>query len=500
MTEQRECSVYFNNTYHFHKVDECIFELSELRAANVRDQIFRATYLTQSLLREGFIGVDKPLLILGGGVAGVSSAITALHAGVTVWIFEKEPELFSKQLNITSRRIHPFEFDWPLSHWNSSAFQEKLKFHFPLFFEGGVSGNIAASWTILTDLYEELYDEKLKVFLNFDVRQLQFDISADGVQINHPHKQIDINLPTFGAAISCIGFGDEIVHDPKERWLYKGERFWANDRLAFENAAISSNSTVKILISGAGDGAMQDVLRTTTSIFGMELIEKLSTATVEAPTFAKTFKEFSECCNQIDQSAWDSVKWSDHKHKDANVLKNWFDEYETVVDKYWSQTSDEELDWQYQNIIRRDIREGNLNVTWLLSTEYFTVCYPLNRFLVSWITRLYARGSHKQRIQIASTSEMDQLDDESIMIMGVEIAKIQSTGRTHACGQRHYCSGEKHLVSLSQSNDSEKTVIFGEFHEIVIRHGVVPSPLFKNSLPNSNLRSSDIGAKFLQHE
>ncbi|QJW85264.1 FAD-dependent oxidoreductase [Ramlibacter terrae] len=93
------------------------YELSGLRTGSIRDQILRAQQLVVALRKAGKISESSRLLVLGGGAAGVSAALTACKQGVHTVIVERRPTPFHTQLNATSRIADPVEFDWPQPHW-----------------------------------------------------------------------------------------------------------------------------------------------------------------------------------------------------------------------------------------------------------------------------------------------------------------------------------------------------------------------------------------------
>lgn len=492
MTSRAAVASYFQNTHEYHRVAPHLYELSELRAANVRDQIVRATHLTRALCNAGLIDKDRPMLVLGGGAAGFSCAVTALeYSHASVWLLEREATLFSVQMNVETRVICPVEFDWPHANWSGGALPDDTGCDYPLRFERSPADLIAFDWLQQATRYQAVFAERFRVFTNMDVRSLEFDGQESGVRVPKL-DQLSSAPILFGAVVSCIGFGSEIVADKTGRWSYAGVKFWANDRLKFERLNIKNAPTVGVLISGAGDGAMQDVQRALTRKFGRDLAEALGSARIDSPTFSVSLQAMANQCSSIDGQLWGSTEWTEHHGQSVDDLKLWHQEYEALVNHYWSQTPDEELDWQYLNVIRSDVRDASVKLTWLLRQGYFTVCYPLNRVLVLWVLRLYARGIGR-KLSTNGQTENAALDDEAILMVGFEIAKVSSGKKAHVCGTRVACDGQEHLVlvrDLSKPADTPR--ILGSFHEIVIRHGVVPDPLFAHSSRRIHLRSQDI--------
>lgn len=489
MSPKRDCSLYFASTHRFHKVEDRIFELADLRAGNVRDQIVRATYLARSVVREVLSDKSAPVLILGGGAAGVSCAIAALREGATVWLLEAEPQLFATQMATSSRTIDPGEFDWPLAHWDLGTIPDDAGDGFALAYRRGIAADVAAAWLMVADDHEDTFGDRFTVVHNFDARTLTWKRTPTGVAVVglSAHGR---DAPEFGAVISCIGFGDEVVFDRSKRWNYRGLKFWATDtlhvnRLGFDQ---SGSNELHALVSGGGDGAQQDILRILTGHFGRDLVEALCRYSGDDAGFAQHFAGIGQACLKIDGLVWDSVEWSSHKEPKLKNVEKWHSDYEAMVDQLWASLTDAEIEWQCQTVIRPEVLRGKLSLTWILRTNCPSVCYPLNRFLTAWVLRLYARISSRPRLGLPGVQPSG---GDAIIVTGYEIARVVPSQKSHDCSDRRNCFAQGHHVYLSPVG-STKSFLFSEFHEIVLRHGVSPNPMFKRSAKKLMLRSSDM--------
>lgn len=492
MTARTPPSLYFENTQNYHKVEERVFELSDLRAGNVRDQIVRATYLTRALVRGGLIGQDRPLLVFGGGAAGISCASVALDSGAAVWLIEIDKHPFATQLATTTRIIDPSEFDWPQPHWDTGHIPGAGLPGFALEYQRGVAASVAAAWLAIADAWEE--DRDLTVICHTDARKLKWTRGEKGITLdNLPEVGVLRPSPEFGALISCIGFGNEIVYDVEQRWRYRGVKFWSSDTLS--NARVGLPATAKkvqVLVSGGGDGAQQDVQRILTGKFGRDLAHKLCAPPSSAPAFPALFARMGEQCLTIDDFVWDSVDWREHKEPAPDAQEKWHNDYEAIVNEAFASMPADELRWQRQNILRKEVQREDLILTWIMKGLHPSVCYPLNRLLTLWILRLYAesvgRIPHFQR-----TADVKRpLDTEAIIISGYEIQKIHAYSAAHACGERSDCFGNQHMVHVSRSDRLGAPTLLGTFHEIVLRHGVKRERIFSRSAPPLMLRSTEM--------
>ncbi len=78
----------------------------------VFSQQVRALNLAWALRESGAVGVG-PVIVIGGGAAGLSVAAGLAHGGVRVTVLERERELLPLQRNCSKRHLHPHIFDWP---------------------------------------------------------------------------------------------------------------------------------------------------------------------------------------------------------------------------------------------------------------------------------------------------------------------------------------------------------------------------------------------------
>lgn len=65
----------------FDRVGDSKYERSGLRTGSVRDQILRAQLLVERLHDAGQIGEGRPLVVVGGGAAGVTVRSRRAFAG-----------------------------------------------------------------------------------------------------------------------------------------------------------------------------------------------------------------------------------------------------------------------------------------------------------------------------------------------------------------------------------------------------------------------------------
>src|SRR4051812_44383619 len=84
----------------------------------------RAYNLIWALGETGRLGVNQHLVVVGGGVAGLTVAAAASSKGCAVTLFERNSDLLALQRGNYVRHIHPNILDWPApasadtsTHW-----------------------------------------------------------------------------------------------------------------------------------------------------------------------------------------------------------------------------------------------------------------------------------------------------------------------------------------------------------------------------------------------
>src|SRR5690349_1671864 len=91
---------------------------AKLYPFSIRDQMVRGSLVARRLYRDHVIGPDDPLLVVGAGVSGVSTAMVAVgDYQVPTTIVDEMPHPFMKQRSCATRWIDPWQYDWPFPQW-----------------------------------------------------------------------------------------------------------------------------------------------------------------------------------------------------------------------------------------------------------------------------------------------------------------------------------------------------------------------------------------------
>lgn len=366
-----------------HRHSAGCYEMSALRTASMRDQMLRATVLVERLLDTGHIGRDSGcgLLVIGGGAAGLCAAKRASERGIEVHLAEANGHLLGTQRGVTTRHIDPVEYDWPHGHWDREEFPAGLGRPLPFRFVADTATNLAMAWDYAFQRYvvkaraPDLNNRLGTVHVHYRTRVQSQDIQDLGAGSPYPVSNIRWQRTAgvsyaFGAALSCVGFGAEDVRVGH----FSGVRFWANDNMDQWPA------TDKVLVSGGGDGAMQDLQRAATGRFGRALFDALDVGRLIGLCGVPTNLAAVEDAHRR------LLAWGAPNTLDAAMLQSWHRPFEQVADaiaSYWDQ--DAGTLQQALGQIRRP------HVTWAMKHQLPGPCYALNRLLALLVVRLLER-------------------------------------------------------------------------------------------------------------
>lgn len=210
------------------------------RRVTLHSQQIRALNLVYSLRTLDLVPEDGVVLIVGGGVAGLTAAAGAARLGLHVTLLEREPELLHLQRNNTKRWIHPRIYDWPASDSTQPEAVVPL-----LCWKAAPAGEVARK---ILNGFEALPERnRIDVYLDAELSSLgqgsprQVFWNAQG---NHDKR--------VSAVILTVGFGLEREVEGVDFISY-----WQDD--ALDQAPLKGRG--RTLVSGTGDGGLIDALR-----------------------------------------------------------------------------------------------------------------------------------------------------------------------------------------------------------------------------------------------
>ena len=237
-----------------HLVHPLCFDIGgRLAPISIRDQMVRARTAVDRAIEQGLIGPSRPLLVIGAGAAGATAAIRSAAQGVSTILVEAASGPFLRQAGCRTRWVDPVQYDWPVDHWQRRLYPWTPP-AMPLPWSAGPANQIALAWALALNRARRQYPRL----------QVMYRTILVGRPVLAPSGLLQVRLsslralplfaPLVGAVLSCVGSGTE----KSTHGNYAGFDFWTTD--PFQRLG----ATDHVLISGGGDGALQDYLRVVT--------------------------------------------------------------------------------------------------------------------------------------------------------------------------------------------------------------------------------------------
>ncbi|HSI15792.1 MAG TPA: NAD(P)-binding protein [Chthoniobacter sp.] len=278
------------------------------RRAPIRTQIRLAVTLITVLCRKKIIIPQEDIyrrqriLVVGGGVSGVAAACAAEAAGFRVDVAESAPHFFPLQTRCASRWLHPHEYDWPLSHFDEESYpytrRETALAPSALHWKAGVASGIAGQWQKKLEKFETESRGTVKCHKNrpTDIGATAREKLLRFVDVDPRNPRAHSGSARYSLVIFCLGAQENAL--PKSP--YTGYRYWSNDPFGHRQLgrkmspphdplrAPGSNGPaprsglhtaarpMRILISGSGDGGLQELLRLVFQPAGSEPLSAIS--------------------------------------------------------------------------------------------------------------------------------------------------------------------------------------------------------------------------------
>lgn len=443
-----------------HQVGPMLYDLSGgIYPSSIRDQVLRAFVFVERALDSGLLRPDQTLLIVGAGAAGATAALTAARAGVRTTLAERKDGPFHAQFGAQTRFVCPTQYDWPCSHWTKAHFPWTTPKP-PLTWHAGRASVVVGIWkSRLNELIKLKRVPNLKVlyrtnFLtNYNIVQNPQGAHEVAVHFDPPQPREPLH---YDMAISCVGFGSEKCTVKS----YTGYSFWDADK--FEEAGLGMDGRLRprVLISGGGDGALQDFLRIITNQKCASDIYK------RLPHDAKL--EIERKIYSAEDQAHRSYIWGTddiwpHDHRTHEWLHKKYREviHELVLGPHWPAVE------RALSQMLKDSPE-RLNVKLVFPCTHFSQCYPLNRFLALLFAEFFNYTHHTQ-----------------VLHPKTKVVEVRGVAQ-HVChNSPPSCYGEEHEIfyvpvfcesfkSAGADRGEYKVVEGGPYNLVVIRHGIEP--------------------------
>lgn len=450
-----------------HSVNDFLFDIgSRFTPIGIRDQMVRGFMIATRLLAEKRIGPTLPLLVVGAGAAGATAAMVAATNDVPTLIVERDKHPFNRQLYCPTRFLCPSEYDWPSPRWRARRFPER-GLAFPFSWNANYAGVVAASWRPKL-LRESRVNRNLRLRLSCKVESPKSLVSLTRNQdpkrdplfpVTIKDESGNIETESVAVVVACTGPGKERCWAEKDKFL--GVSFWDPDTLQEPRFGLPPEVTQpRILLSGGGDGVLQDFLRVTTNVKAAgEIFEALPDA-IQSRLAAAT----AEADEQFRRGfLWDMTRYN---CRGAHILH---EAYTQAVKEVFTQSSPADLDALDQRLtgMLRAVPE-KLHVRLVHPCSHFSNCYPLNRILVLLLATFVNR---KYRIDL--------------ILPYTQVLRVRPADG-HVCPTIEHCTQNPHYVDLglarccdigntSTSIDRRDSELY---HHVVLRHGIEKEDFF----------------------
>jgi len=210
------------------------------RRVTVYSQQVRALSMVDALAGMGYLHKSSSVAVVGAGFAGLTTAAALAKMGASVSLFDVQTAPMHLQLNCATRYIHPNIYEWPLTNINDDDAKLPL-LNWKAQYARELANQIQRSWE---EIREGALPGKVEEHLGKKITGVIPEQDRWRLEVaNESHSKL------FDIVVLAVGFGVE--EDNPFSYSYWGD-------IPLTEAATHAH---KWMISGAGDGALTDVIR-----------------------------------------------------------------------------------------------------------------------------------------------------------------------------------------------------------------------------------------------
>lgn len=435
-------------------------------------------------------GTKTDLLVVGAGAAGATAAMHAASKGVRTLLVEREKNPFTTQRSC-ERWIDPTLYDWPLGHWNKAKWESA-----PLKWAAGHAQFLADYWgSQLKDMDDNCPELEVKCsnILLHPPKLMSTGFHRTDflhAQIGNLNGQLEQERD-FGMALFCAGFGKERCSVGKYKWF----DFWRADDIEQLNFGLPSNVQPTVLISGSGDGALQDFIRVVTGHWSPRDVMRGIYSALDSLMRNLLSGGHGQLATAV-QGTWfgtlSRIQGAEDHAQRAHIWSNQKDQERHAQKRPGQKDHDHPILEQTHEVYQKEIGTllGNLEIKRAIyalldsvvradlgsvklvhSCNHFTGCYAVNHFM----TLLLARYLKEQR-------GLRVIEDGHRL---VNVIPVQP--HIHVCNNDpKQCRGKDHQVILEQTSCDEgggQDLHKGTFNLLIIRHGIEKLPSSFENIP-----------------
>lgn len=437
-----------------HKVEN-FFDLgTALSSISIRDQMIRARMFIDRAFEQELIGQDRSLLVIGAGAAGVTAGIRAAQFRVPTTVVERNDHPFECQAGCSTRYIDPTLYDWAVDHWPNAAFPWSGTPDMPLECTANWANRLASSWEQqLGQAHADL--SHLSIRCGWEVIDAPLGPESDGlISVKMRSREGHLSTERFRTIVWCGGWG----HEAHQLANFTSYRFWDTDHIAERNLGLSRPP--RVLISGGGDGALQDLLRVLTGQSAHQILEILR----NDQTIRRAIDAIEPVIQSKEDQAQRAMTWSRTRIHDHRIQQRLHDVHLDQVRWLLNTSNAAPAVGHHLPVMLRKPFPATVELAH--SCSHFSRCYPLNRFLsLLFIEYLRAQGNTNFRLR-SYTITKD--------IRGTNNHTCPTAGAPLDCwGHPHEVSFEKSECSQFNTGDPHGAEVFDV---ILLRHSPISEP------------------------
>jgi hypothetical protein len=437
-----------------HRVAPLTYVISGPQPISIRDQMLRGILVARRLYEEGEIDtVDRPLVVVGAGAGGATAAIEAARIGVVTHLVEIASRPFLAQRLARTRVIDPTQYDWPVDHYRQSRFPWGRHSSLPLSFGNNRAAWLSSYWEWRLGWWQSGLNPRLLIYYGTALSAAPtLALGRLSVSFGPPgHGPLSVSA---GALVDAKGFGYEqtAVRDPAGTVCYEGQPFWGPDRFT------TLGSGHRVLISGSGDGALQDFIRVLTGLDRAVDVEQR----LGLPDHIR------QALHSAEDRAHRGRSWS---REDVQRLR------QNQEGPYFRQLESEHLILvqqalgysNVQDILRTLVKD--IEVSLVYRGPYLDCYYGLNRFIVLLLATYLEKYRYSSRPVLFPSCEISNITSSHRCINSQGTPNAGRASGTYVSGMlvSHSCFDQDHTVTFTSRFCPPRQV----FNVIIVRHGLV---------------------------
>lgn len=393
------------------KVQALQFDLNrDMKFISMKDQLIRGRTLILAAHHAGLISPkmmaktdEANVIVIGGGIGGVSAALMACELGLSVKLVDAASECFSL-LGLGSNRLFSATvYDWPHEHSGNHAFpymdplRDKVTaahlrstaaaLQFPA--KAMVGSDLRKTFLDQLSNYKVKYAGSLDVLCNHRIDDMG-DISS-----NTASKTVLVKVTNESSAkflksqivVFALGFG----LDKSSAQTAAARDFFSYSGLEVDiSKALSGNRVVRII--GAGDGGLQEALRFVLDDAWHDLHRCISELrNILAVSGHEAW--WSQMCGRIQSAEDQAVRTLMWGYTEQCVYKELEQLYQREIDKLLEIAPNEIANW-YAKVVRK----VDLEIQLVDQCTYSMKAYGLNRWLTGLLQRPSIAGAGMARL------------------------------------------------------------------------------------------------------